>query len=536
MRTRDAYPEEYAQTLNNLAGAELNCGAEFTEEAIQHLQQALEVRSRQAYPGEWAETSNNLAIAYTDRTQGERRENVAKAIQHYQQALEVYTPTAFPDRCLKAARALGNLAFENRQWTIAWKSYEAAFQAQNILMQASFSRAVKQIELGEIQNLHPRAAYACVQAGELRRAVEILERGRAQLLRESLERRRQDLAQLRDMGFGHLYDEYMQALDQYNAIQAAGMLAGRIQDGWISRMDQALKQVQAAEFAIREQAGASHPQYKYFLQALPFEEIAKQAQEKPLVYLSATSAGGTALIVSGQHVQALELPALNQESLQAQIWSPTDEEVERINQHLTEKWINDEDIKAVRDGYFSMYALWSMTPHLMKKTPREIIHVLSKAWYKTLDQTTYWLWGSAMNPVVNTLKEHNGSAVLIPLGQLALLPLHAAWTEDPVTPTHRRYAMDQTNFTYAPSAHALWQANLAAKRPAKTLLAVDNPDGSLRFSEAEVQAALGMFEHSIHLRRADAKLETVKRKCRQQTWYIFPHTVVPAGTRRNRPA
>jgi tetratricopeptide (TPR) repeat protein len=518
VRTRAAYPEEWAQTLNNLAGAERMHASGVIEQAIQHLKQALEVRTREAYPEDWAQTHNNLAIAYTDRTQGEHAENMEHAIQHYQQALEVYTQMAFPDRCIKVARALGNLAFEEQQWKLARESYDSAFGAQDILMQASFSRAVKQIELGEVQNLRPRAAYACVQLGDLKRAVEVLEQGRAQLLRESLERRRRDLEQLPAIGFGNLYEDYMLALHRYNDIQSTGTVAGARSEDWLSRMDQALKKVQAAESAIREKAGESHPQYQYFLEALPFDEIQKQAREKPIVYLSATSAGGIAVIVSGLHVQAIRLPELNQKSLQAQIWRPTDEEIDRINDHLKKGRITEEDIQAVRGGYFSMYALWSMVPYLTG-TSRDLMHRLFAAWRETLEETTHWLWDAFMGTLVSALKEFGSSATLIPSGQLALLPLHAAWTEDAARSSPRQYALDEINFTYAPSSHALWQAGLAADRPAEILMAVDNPDGTLHFSEGEVQAALGLFEHGVLLRGVDATIGAVKKE--MQTAHVL---------------
>jgi len=83
---------------------------------------------------------------------------------------------------------------------------------------------------------------------------------------------------------------------------------------------------------------------------------------------------------------------------------------------------------------------------------------------------------------------------LIPTGLLGLLPLHAAWREDPAAPTGRRYALDDLLLTYAPSAHALAAARrVAARTPADGLFAVDNPDGSLLFSAEEVATALEHF-------------------------------------------
>jgi CHAT domain-containing protein len=117
-----------------------------------------------------------------------------------------------------------------------------------------------------------------------------------------------------------------------------------------------------------------------------------------------------------------------------------------------------------------------------------------------------------MGKLVIELKKYCESVTLIPAGQLSLLPLHAAWTEDISKPTHRRYALDEMKISYAPSAYALQQARLAAERPAERLMAVDNPDGLLRFSEYEVQAALDVFEDSKHLYGKGATIKAVKEE------------------------
>jgi CHAT domain-containing protein len=256
----------------------------------------------------------------------------------------------------------------------------------------------------------------------------------------------------------------------------------------------------------------NHPEYRYFMQALPFDEIQRQAQAKPLVYLCATSAGGLALVVSQQGIQSIKLPKLNQAALQKQIWSPTDKEVEQINERINQqKSILPEDIQAVSGGYFSMYALWSLKPFL-KNISKEMEDNLFIAWQKTLDETTHWLWDAVMGELISAIKKQSEAITLIPIGQLAFLPLHAAWMEDASKPTHRRYALDEMNISYAPSAHALWQANLATKRPVEDLLAVENPDGSLVFSKDEVHAALDVFKRVIHLPGKEAVVKVVKKE------------------------
>jgi CHAT domain-containing protein len=272
-----------------------------------------------------------------------------------------------------------------------------------------------------------------------------------------------------------------------------------------------LEKVQAAAAAIREEAGQRHSEYRYFQQNLPFNKIQEQSIEKPLVYLCTTSSSGLALIVSKQGVQAIEIPELKSQSLQKQIWRPSNEELDRVNSHIREGIITPEDIQAVKGGYFSTYALWSQTPYL-NKTSDELMNKLFEAWKETLDETTSWLWDVVMGKLISVLKEQGESAVLIPIGQLSLLPLHAAWTEDLSKPTLRRYVLDELNISYVPSAHSLWQASLATKRPVDSLVAVDNPDGLLFFSGDEVKAVLSDFDKSKskHLSGKDATVNAVR--------------------------
>ena len=115
--TREAFPEDWAMTQNNLAIAYTNRirgeKAENIEHAIASYTAALEVRTREAFPGDWAQTQNNLAIAYWDRIRGEKAENIENAIASSTAALEVRTREAFPGDWAMTQNNLG-LAYWDR--------------------------------------------------------------------------------------------------------------------------------------------------------------------------------------------------------------------------------------------------------------------------------------------------------------------------------------------------------------------------------------------------------------------------------------
>ena len=66
--------------------------------AIASYTAALSVYTRDAFPEDWAQTQNNLANAYCDRIRGDKAENIEMAIASYTAALTVYTRDAFPEQ------------------------------------------------------------------------------------------------------------------------------------------------------------------------------------------------------------------------------------------------------------------------------------------------------------------------------------------------------------------------------------------------------------------------------------------------------
>ncbi|HHH41310.1 MAG TPA: CHAT domain-containing protein, partial [Chloroflexi bacterium] len=351
-------------------------------------------------------------------------------------------------------------------------------------------------------------------------AVEALEAGRTRLLRETMEQNRRDLERLPALGFDRLHKRYQEARQRFRDLLAQGESPRRPAD-WPQQMKAAWEEVQAAEQAIREEAGAVYPEFAHFMEDPTFDQVLPAARDAPLVYLLATPAGGLALVVHGDGrggpagrpygVTPVRLPGLTEEALNRRLWSPTPEEARRINDHLQQGRVAPEDIEAARGGYLSMYRLWRIGI-LDRRIPKKTKEALHAAWLQTLDETTRWLWEAVVGEVVETLTptpavgrgdrpvaptggQGEGVRVtLIPTGLLSLLPLHAAWREEPAAPTGRHYALDDLRITYAPSAHALWAARrIAAHTAPDGVFVVDNPDGTLRFSDEEVASVLEHF-------------------------------------------
>ena len=87
------------------------------QKTIHCFEAALSVYTRDAFPEKWAMTQNNLGNAYRELPTGDRGHNLQKAIACYEAALSIYTEDAFPHyhaiaiRNLQRARdALDNLS------------------------------------------------------------------------------------------------------------------------------------------------------------------------------------------------------------------------------------------------------------------------------------------------------------------------------------------------------------------------------------------------------------------------------------------
>ncbi len=424
---------------------------------------------------------NNLGTGLSARySRTGRMEDLEKGRNAYAQA--VASPEINPAESVRAARNWLRWAFERRAWDEVMTAWEALQAAQQVRLRSQFERADKSFSLRETQGLPARAAYALWQLGQPQQAVETLEAGRAQLLREALERQRSDLHALAGGAHEALYRAYTQAAQSVETLHAQPY--DRRPPDWGLQMRAAQADLDAAIAALRELPG-----FAYFLQSLPFAEIQAQAADAPLVYLAATERGGMAFLVGRfmnrpSGVLPLDLPALTEEALREQIQS-----------------------------YAAAYFPWRANPS---------DQAARAAWFAALEGTLRWLGETVMGPLLAALREAglpaSATVRLIPGGLLGLLPLHAALTPSPLPGSGRGegaggrgegYALDYYTFTYAPSAQALYHAREAAARPADSLLAVDNPDGSLRFSADEIESALHAFPQHTHLPGAQADRRAV---------------------------
>ncbi|MEC4806635.1 MAG: CHAT domain-containing protein, partial [Jaaginema sp. PMC 1080.18] len=157
------------------------------------------VYTREAFPEQWAGTQNNLANAYSDRIRGNRAENLENAIRLYQEALTIRTRQAFPQN---HTQTLHNLGFayqdlsrhhsnnpEQKQiaLTNAYNSFAQALDTVEYLRGEIISGDETKRKLNEEWNqLYRGIVEVSLELGNPNSALEYIDRSKARNLVEEI--------------------------------------------------------------------------------------------------------------------------------------------------------------------------------------------------------------------------------------------------------------------------------------------------------------------------------------------------------------
>ncbi|MFB2876169.1 CHAT domain-containing protein [Floridanema aerugineum] len=176
------------------------------DEVINCWEKALQVSKHEFFPEEWAAIYINLGNAY------KKRHRIPEAIESFQYVLDFYTPIAFPQECLRIGRILGNLAFIHGFLLEATKAYAAAINALEQLRASVISDSHRKTIVAVFLNLYENMVQACINTGQLNKAIETVERSRSKRL--------VDLMASNDLySGGEIPPEVQELLRQYEALQ-----------------------------------------------------------------------------------------------------------------------------------------------------------------------------------------------------------------------------------------------------------------------------------------------------------------------------
>jgi len=407
---------------------------------------------------------NNLAVALSHRfTLSKADDDRSDATAAFREACRSGTEVR-PEWALLAARTWGTWADARHDWHEAVEAYRFALIALDHLFRAQLNREHKEQWLLEAQVIPARAAYAMANVDGPQSAVTALEQGRALLLADRLERDRIDLERLASLGRGDLAERYRSLTDSLSTLEHGGLETDESRGADLqlvtgaARKD-ALRMVWRDLETVISQI-RQVPGYERFLTLMTFNEVSAIAEVSPIVYVAAAEEGGLALLLgAGSEVRTVWLPELTEGTLYDKV-----------------------------TGFLDAASGSQRDP---------------AGWRAALESVTSWLWNAVMRPVLDSLAAA-GRVVLVPVGLLGLLPLHAAWVEDRSNPTGRRYALDHLQITYAPSARArLVAGGMADRITPNGVLVIDDPWAVARdplpLAGAEAREVLGSFEQVMRL-------------------------------------
>ncbi|MBW2690851.1 MAG: CHAT domain-containing protein, partial [Deltaproteobacteria bacterium] len=441
------------------------------ELAIDHFNQALEVRTREAFPEQWAMTQNNLANAYRNRIQGDRVENLELAIDHFNQALEVMTLERFSANRRKILRNLGDLRFFEQSWKDALADYDRAIDAGNTVLAEAHTEVGRKAEVWETSRLYARSAYCLLKLEQTDEAVLRLEEGKARLLTEALALADADL----DMLSITQRQDMLEARETVRLLEAEMHLPsnapGRRTEVELGEM---LRKKRTCLNELVDSLRSEHPDF--MPTGIDLRSIMGLIPEGgALVAPLVTSMGSAAFViphgagsVGTDHVVVLD--------------SLTEDDLLKL---LLQEPTEDTGL----GGWMGTYFAFSDEKRTTADTER---------WLEVIEESTSQLWTLLMGPVHQKLQDLNlaeaAPVILMPQGYLGLLPLHAAWRD---MDGERRAFIDDYTVTYAPSAYSLSISKgrmQDASRQKPSLLAVINPTEDLRYTPVEGMAVEAMFD------------------------------------------
>ena len=341
-----------------------------------------------------------------------------------------------PSITIAAARAWARAADSRSAWAEASEAWGYALQAMQLLFRAQTLRGHQETWLREFGAVPVEAAQAAARAHEPAEAVVALERGRTMILSESLSRELADLDQIEREGHAREAARFRRAAAGLGRLQAetADMTRGLVGLSSSPRSENLRSQLQAArrDYDNAVTAIQGLPGHGDFLRPVSYEDIARSSRAAPIVYLVAARGQGMAMRVTAEGEPEIQfLPGLRDVELGSQV-----------------------------SAFMSAYRGRGSD---------------ARAWRDQLDQACQWLWAAVLGPCFES-GLITDRAVLVPAGQLSLLPLHAAWRADNTATSGRRYALDEALLSYAPSAQAVAAAQKrAAGTPAHSALAVIDP-------------------------------------------------------------
>lgn len=432
----------------------------------------------------------NLGTAWLVRyRKSGQRNDIEAAAAFLQRAFRASDLDADPMYTFQVALQLCHVATARHDWQTAVGAGETGIKAAEHMYDSQLSQAGRETIQNDGQTLHAMLAFALCCTGRALDAAIVMERSRGRHLSEALDLRGRRLARLERLGHLDLVHQYREAASLLTRLYAAEP------QGDDKALAELIPRTRAALDSLRSRVRAI-PGFEWFGEAVDVAMLAAAARRCSIVYICSTFAGGMAVILRANgSAESLLLPALDNAAVDAQVAA----------------------FVAAQDRYLGNAA-----------DP-----VARKEWFNAIDEVAGWVGSAGMASIAERL-DGSSEAVLIPLGRMAFLPLHAAWVDGSVGKA-RRWLIDEVALRYSPNARLLLEAQNMAElqaAPGALIVADPQPSSAPRLGGALVEAAAAQrhFARSRTLRRGDATRERFEVELSEANVLHF------AGHARSQPA
>jgi tetratricopeptide (TPR) repeat protein len=549
----DAYRNERAATFNNLGltylERELGVASQNIEEAIKLFRQVIHIISREEHPIQWAGVQNNLANAYCSRSHGQRRwnleraihsyeaaapiyqehgiriewakvqtnlgtcywdrlsgrrsTNIDRAIEAYKCALSVFSLEAFPRDHLRVSRYLGQTLSVRHDWKGVLAAFESARAAFTELFGQGLDDDEAQLIVAEAGPTFSEAAYAAIELGDLKRAIELLNDGKARLVAAALRRQGLPLTDGERLRVDQLRTE-LRALLRTNE-----ELHGEERAQLLSRIADVRRELNNTIESALTKAGVVGGNVGQILASLD--------PNSAIVAPLAGARDGKLLVIKGgpeSYCSVVDLPQLTSVKIEDMIRG--DRKNGAIAGWLRDYKLNEEMAKLAQE--MRMPAGAKQYRRLLKRYQRAM-----KLWLASIERLAHVLWKLLAKPLISQLEHCGikpGSRIYwMPNEGLGILPICVAY--DPVG---RMRFGDAYEVVYVPCLESLAAARTVSLGEKPTLAAF-YPSGGLASALFEAEIIADHFDSgSRKVIREKVGLEealTVLKNC--DYWHFATH-------------
>jgi CHAT domain-containing protein/tetratricopeptide (TPR) repeat protein len=541
--TREAFPFQWARGQASLTTLSIQLAGTghlvAAEQAIEHARLALEVYTRESFPERWAGCQMNLGLAlYSVANRQSDRNALEKALEAFRAASEVFSPGTSPfysgalqngigltlaqmgDAYLEEAKRaysralnewplanfpvqrtnvldnLGALLVRAGRHDEALAVHAELFEALRGLRSRALTRTDQSVILSEHANAYDRAIYSAVNLGRYNEALSLSEQSKSSGLVMDLARRSRCPSGVTASEWAW-YQEKLAGIQSAEAVYHAASRDPSRQNDFqqlSSSLDLQVKTITEFERSIADR----DPEHPLAGKSFSIEALTEAVNRLSCIVVAfRITSEGTFIFLLGPGDQSLKkentlcLKGINSAFWHNLIWRGSGQQ----------------------RGWTAGYHLWRAG------------QIALKEWMNIIDNVLERVSRELLEPVLDKVRSRypvTRRMVIVPNRELNILPVHAL----PLGTRDLRL-LDEFEIFYAQSLTTFMQClnrpALRDVRKGRRLLAVDNPDATLKFSRWEIERASACFNQVRVLRNQNATQTSVLSDLDADEFYFSCH-------------